>query len=83
MAEKPETPPKRRSGSPAKGSEADPEQYERFLEAARGLGCDESGEAFERALDRILPPRKPGEPAPRREERPQPKGSRRRTKGAG
>jgi hypothetical protein len=33
------------------------EQSERFKEAARELGADESGEAFNRALDRIAPPR--------------------------
>lgn len=35
-------------------------QYERFLETARGLGVDDkkSGEAFERAFEEIVPPRK-------------------------
>ncbi len=61
----------------------DPEQSQRFIEAARELGLEETGEAFERAVGRILPPRKPGEPAPRREPRPKPEGRRRRTKGAG
>lgn len=31
------------------------EQSERFKEAARELEADESGEAFEAALDRVLP----------------------------
>jgi len=31
------------------------EQSERFKETARELGVDESGEAFERALRRIVP----------------------------
>lgn len=31
------------------------EQSERFKEAARELEADETGEAFERALDRVLP----------------------------
>ena len=35
----------------------DPEQSRRFIEAARELGCEEAGEAFERAIGRILPPR--------------------------
>ena len=34
------------------------EQSERFKEAARELDVDESGEAFERALDRVLPRKK-------------------------
>jgi hypothetical protein len=36
----------------------DPEQFERFVETARKLGVDESGEAFERAFEKIVPPRK-------------------------
>jgi hypothetical protein len=31
----------------------------RFVEAARELGCDESGEAFERAFGKIVPPKRP------------------------
>lgn len=34
---------------------ADKEQYERFREAARELGTDESEEAFERAFRKIVP----------------------------
>jgi hypothetical protein len=36
------------------------EQAERFKETARKLGVDESGEAFERALQSIVPPKRPG-----------------------
>jgi hypothetical protein len=32
------------------------EQFERFVEAARKAEVDKSGEAFERALDHIIPP---------------------------
>src|SRR4051794_24615750 len=39
-------------------------QREKFTRTARELGCDESGEEFERAFSRVFPPRKPGEPAP-------------------
>lgn len=39
----------------AKPKLTDKEQSERFKEAARELGVDESGEEFERALDRIVP----------------------------
>jgi hypothetical protein len=31
------------------------ERSRRFVETARQLECDESGEAFERALEKILP----------------------------
>lgn len=34
----------------------DKQQYERFVEAARKLGCDESEEAFDRAFRNIVPP---------------------------
>jgi hypothetical protein len=36
----------------------DPEQYERFRQAARDLGTDESAEAFDRAFKRIISKRK-------------------------
>jgi hypothetical protein len=52
-------------------------QHEKFIRTARELECDESGEAYRRALRVILPPRKPGEPAPKATEQPAPKGSRR------
>jgi hypothetical protein len=42
--------PQKRSREPD-----DPEQFERFVEAARKAGMDESGEAFERAFGRIVP----------------------------
>ena len=57
-----------------------PEQSKRFVEAARELGIEETGAAYDRALDRILPPRKPGEPAPRVAREPKPKEKRARTK---
>jgi len=52
----------------------DPEQYQRFVEAAKEMGADspEAGETFERALRRVLRPREPGKPALRREGRPKP-----------
>lgn len=34
------------------------EQSQRFKEAARALGADESGEEFERAFKKIIPPKK-------------------------
>jgi hypothetical protein len=60
----------------------DPEQSKRFVEAAKELGIEEAGEAYDRALGRILPPRTPGEPAPRAVKVTKPKGKRTRTRGA-
>lgn len=40
---------------PQKRNAAEKEQYERFREAARELGTDESEEAFERAFRKIVP----------------------------
>lgn len=54
-----------------KRPEHDPAQYQRFLDTARELGCDESGEAYERALGIILPPHKPGEIVPPKPKRPE------------
>jgi hypothetical protein len=56
MAEKPK--PK---ASPKPKDKPDKEQSARFIETARELEVDESGGAFERSLDRVLPrPRNPG-----------------------
>lgn len=46
---------------PAKKSKPeDPKtQHERFKEAAREHGADESGKEFERAFGKIVPPKKP------------------------
>jgi hypothetical protein len=35
----------------------DKRQYERFVETARKLGCDESEEAFAREFEKVVPPR--------------------------
>jgi hypothetical protein len=35
----------------------DKRQYERFVETARKLGCDEREEAFEREFVKIVPPK--------------------------
>ncbi len=37
----------------------DKRQYERFVETARKLGCDENEENFERAFKKIVPPKQP------------------------
>lgn len=36
-----------------------PSQIDRFREKARELGCDESEDAFNTALGKIVPPRTP------------------------
>lgn len=59
-------------------SSTDRDQRQRFIDAARELECDETGEAFDRALGHILPPRMPGEPAPHVADDVKPKGSRRK-----
>lgn len=38
------------------------DQARRFEEAARDIGCDETGEAFERAFGKIVPPKYPSPP---------------------
>jgi hypothetical protein len=51
----------------------DKTQAERFLETAREIGVDETGEAFERAMDKIVPPRRPsptGSPESRPRQKP-------------
>ncbi len=35
----------------------DKRQYERFVETARKLGCDEREDAFEREFAKIIPPK--------------------------
>jgi hypothetical protein len=37
----------------------DKREYERFVETARKLECDESEEAFDRAFKKIVPPKRP------------------------
>jgi hypothetical protein len=45
---------KRRKRRP-KGKPDNPAQSKRFIEAAKALGVDESGEAFKRAMDELVP----------------------------
>jgi len=59
MATKPN--PRGRPGKPQK-PEAPPKektQRERFIEAAREIGVDESGGEFERLFKRVVPPKRP------------------------
>jgi hypothetical protein len=46
--------PKRRTPKPD-----DPAQSKRFVETAREIEADETGEAFRRALEKIVPPKAP------------------------
>lgn len=54
-AKKPNRKKKRSKPTPT----TDPAQYARFLEMAKKLEADESGAAFERALDAVVKKRKP------------------------
>jgi len=38
-----------------------PEQSKRFIDAAKEAGVDETGQGFERALERIVPHRQAGD----------------------
>lgn len=38
----------------------DPAEWKRFVETARKIEVDESGEAFQRAFEKIVPPRSAG-----------------------
>jgi hypothetical protein len=49
-------PPKGKKAKP-KTNLSDKEQSERFMETARKLGVDESGEAFEEAFRRVVQPK--------------------------
>jgi hypothetical protein len=40
--------------TPRKRKPDNPEQFERFVEAARKVGVDETGEEFERAFGKII-----------------------------
>lgn len=52
-------PPKKSAKAKARPAPKDTRpQRERFEEAARKAGVDETGEAFERAMGRITPPKK-------------------------
>lgn len=54
---RPSTVPKARTKSPkARGTDKDKEQSARFIETARELGVDESGEQFDRAIRAVIPP---------------------------
>ena len=44
---------RRKKGKPPKRD--NPAQSRRFIEAAKRLGVDESGEAFNKALDKLVP----------------------------
>jgi hypothetical protein len=43
---------------PSKPSRDDPAQSERFIEAAKEAGPDETGEAFERAFKKVARPKR-------------------------
>jgi len=57
-------PPKKQTSKPKL---SDKEQSERFIEAARELGLDETGKKFDEAFERIA--RNSGSSVPRRKDR--------------
>jgi hypothetical protein len=62
--------PKREKGESTRVTPDDPEQFQRFLEAAREMGIEEIGEPYERAVEAILRAPKPAEPMQTRVKRP-------------
>jgi hypothetical protein len=54
MTEKPKLPQKEANQEPD-----DPEQSKRFIETAREIEVDETGEAFRRAFEKIVPSKLP------------------------
>jgi hypothetical protein len=58
--DQPSTGAKARTKSPkARGTDKDKEQSERFKQTARELEADESGKAFDRAIAKVMPQRRP------------------------
>jgi hypothetical protein len=60
MATKPATRGSPKAARPKEKKTEEKPQRERFIEAAREVGVDESGKEFERALKRLVPPRSHG-----------------------
>ena len=48
---------KAKGKSRSKNESSEKTQSERFIEAARSIGVDESGEEFERAFSKVVPPK--------------------------
>ncbi len=62
MATKPSTRGNPKKAEKPKAPEKEKSQRERFIEAARAVGVDESGEEFESALRKIAPPKRAASP---------------------
>jgi hypothetical protein len=45
-------------------TKADPDQFARFVQAAKDLECDDREKVFEETFARVVPARRPGEAAP-------------------
>jgi hypothetical protein len=54
----------KRTASKAEAQEDKTPQRRRFIVAAREIGCDESGEAFEHVFSKIVPPKAAPETRP-------------------
>jgi hypothetical protein len=59
-----------------KTQKPNPTQFERFIETARSLGCDEDKEHFEAQLGKIAAHKPEKEPIPTKQKRPDKKPSR-------
>ncbi|MEP0313239.1 hypothetical protein [Hyphomonas sp.] len=57
MATKPKARSSPKKAEKPEAAEKEKSQRERFIEAAREIGVDESGETFERAFGLIVPPK--------------------------
>jgi hypothetical protein len=51
--------PKPTAAKTRKAKADNPEQFRRFVETARKIGVDENPEVFDRAFEKIVPPKSP------------------------
>jgi hypothetical protein len=51
--------PKPNLARPKAARKRDPKQFERFVETARKIGVDEDPEALDRALKKVVQPKRP------------------------
>ena len=59
MASKPKASSTKKSAASKTDKKVQKTQRERFIETAREIDADETGEAFERAVEVLIPPSKP------------------------
>jgi hypothetical protein len=49
---------KAKTKSRSESESSEKAQFERFIEAARSIGVDESGKEFDRAIQQLVPPKR-------------------------